>query len=380
MEGVVGNLFKTICSRGWAIPPPAEPTKSKAELEREREARVERLVKEGLLKSERIKKALLKVQREDFIPYLYRDYTYMEVPLPLPGTQATISCPHSYPLFYEPLSLGEGDRFLEVGTGSGYGAAVAREVVGPEGLVVSIEIDPVTFEFARMNLEKSGYGDVVLVQADGGLGYPGLAPYDSIAITAACAEIPPPLIHQLSNDGKLIAPVMVNGIQELVLLEKTGGGMSRRGVSEVLYVPLQGIYGWEDQNAMTNELTVPELLTSSPRITGLSWGRLEVDGQRVFKDAKVFPGGAREWDWRETGTDHVPGIQPSDVEELVDRSATMIVLSTGFDSRLRVSPETLRLLRDHSIKFYVLPSQEAVKRYNEMRGKERVAGLFHSTC
>jgi len=76
-----------------------------------------------------------------------------EVPLPLPGEHATISCPHSYPLFYEPLGLDEGHRFLEIGSGSGYGAAVAREVVGPGGLVVSIEIDPLTLEFARRNLE-----------------------------------------------------------------------------------------------------------------------------------------------------------------------------------------------------------------------------------
>jgi hypothetical protein len=74
---------------------------------------------------------------------------------------------------------------------------------------------------------------------------------------------------------------------------------------------------------------------SSPRITHLSWGRLEIDDQRSFKDAKLFPGGAREWDWRETGTHHVPGIQPADVEELVDRGATVVVLSKGVWERDR---------------------------------------------
>jgi hypothetical protein len=90
---------------GWQIPPPKTPSKSKADLARERRQKVASLVKQGLLKSERIKQALLKVPREDFIPEPYRDYAYLEVPLPLPGVAATISCPHSYPLFYEPLGL-----------------------------------------------------------------------------------------------------------------------------------------------------------------------------------------------------------------------------------------------------------------------------------
>ena len=127
------------------------------------------LVGRGYLKSKPVEEALLKVPREDFVPRHYRDYAYLEVPLPLPGEQATISCPHSYPLFYEPLGLDRGHRFLEVGLGSGYGTAVAREIVGPDGLVVSIEIDPLTFEFAKRNLENAGYDDIVLVKGDGGL-------------------------------------------------------------------------------------------------------------------------------------------------------------------------------------------------------------------
>ena len=82
----------------------------------------------------------------------------------------------------------------------------------------------------------------------------------------------------------------------------------------------------------------------SPAIAHLSWGRMEIDGYAPFKDVKVYPGGAREWDWRETGTHHVPGIQPADVQELVDNGAEVIVLSEGILNCLRVSPETLRLL------------------------------------
>ncbi len=229
--------------QGWIIPPPKEPTKSKEEFRKERIEKVRWLIRHGCLISERIRDAMLKVPREDFIPPLYRDYAYLEVPLPLPGEKATISCPHSYPLFYEPLGLDRGHKFLEVGLGSGYGTALAREIVGQEGLVVSIEIDPMTFEFARKNLENLGYRDIILVKGDGGLGYPDMSPYDRICITAACIEIPSPLIEQLRIGGKLISPVIEHGVQDLILLEKSEKGVGRKVICEVLYVPLRGKYG-----------------------------------------------------------------------------------------------------------------------------------------
>ena len=162
---------------------------------------------------------------------------------PLPGERATISCPHSYPLFYEPLGLGERDRFLEVGVGSGYGTALAREVVGREGLVVAIEIDATTLAFARERLKGAGYTDVVLVHGDGGLGYPENAPYDRICVTAACPDVPPPLIDQLATQGRLIAPVLEGARQRLTLLEKPVDRIERRLLADVLYVSLRGRYG-----------------------------------------------------------------------------------------------------------------------------------------
>ena len=112
----------------------------------------------------------------------------------------------------------------------------------------------------------------------------------------------------------------------------------------------------------------------------LAWGRIEVEGVGTFRDAKVFPNGAREWDWRETGTSHQPGIQPADVAELLDHGATTIVLSRGMLSRLDVSPKTLRLLAERGVRTHVLPTKEAVDLYNRLRDKEPVAGLFHTTC
>lgn len=120
---------------------------------------------------------------------------------------------------------------------------------------------------------------------------------------------------------------------------------------------------------------------SSPRISHLSWGRLEVEGRDgTFKDAKLFPGGAREWDWKETGTHHEPGVQPADVEELLKRGATVVVLSKGFYERLRVAPETLRMLEDEGVSVYVRETGEAVRLYDELRKTEKVGMLIHSTC
>ncbi len=120
---------------------------------------------------------------------------------------------------------------------------------------------------------------------------------------------------------------------------------------------------------------------SSPRITHISWGRIEVEGQpHAFKDAKLFPGGAREWDWNETGTRHVPGIQPADVQELLDHGARAIVLSRGMLKQLHVSPETLEELKQKGIEVHVLPTKEAVGLYNKLREQQPVGGLFHSTC
>ncbi len=229
--------------QGWIVPPPKQPTKTKEELAEERAAKVQWLVRKGYLRSARIRAALLKIPREDFIPPEYRDYAYREVPFPLPGKESTVSCPHSYPLFYEPLGLDAGHRFLEVGTGSGYGAAVAREVIGPDGLVVSVELDPATFAFAKRNLEHAGYRDIILVNADGGLGYPEMAPYDKIAVTAACVEIPPPLLDQLVIGGRAIGPVYQEGGQQLVLLERTESGVRRRDICPVAYISLRGAYG-----------------------------------------------------------------------------------------------------------------------------------------
>lgn len=121
-------------------------------------------------------------------------------------------------------------------------------------------------------------------------------------------------------------------------------------------------------------------LADSPRIASISWGRMTVDGLGTGKDFKLYPGGGRAWDWRETGTAHVPGIQPADVTELLDRGASVLVLSRGMQSRLQVQPGTLELLEERGVRAYVEDTADAVEVYNRLAATEPVGGLFHSTC
>ena len=119
----------------------------------------------------------------------------------------------------------------------------------------------------------------------------------------------------------------------------------------------------------------------SPRITNVSWGRLEVEGKaQPYKDAKLFPGGSREWNWRETNTSHRPGIQIADVQELLDHGAKVVVLSRGMAECLHVPQQTLDFLEEHQIRVHVLPTQHAVPLYNKLAQTEPVGGLFHTTC
>ena len=119
--------------------------------------------------------------------------------------------------------------------------------------------------------------------------------------------------------------------------------------------------------------------THSPPITRLTWGRLETEGGN-FKDARLYPGGAEEWDWNETGTSHNPGIQPADVERLLERGSTVVILSRGFHEHLGVAPETLRMLDEREIPAHIVQTEEAARLYEELRETEKVGALIHSTC
>jgi hypothetical protein len=118
----------------------------------------------------------------------------------------------------------------------------------------------------------------------------------------------------------------------------------------------------------------------SPKITKLSWGEVEVEGFGKFKDVKLYPGGARAWDWGETGTEHSPGVQLADVEELLDQGAEVIVLTLGVLGRLKVMAETVAEMEARGISLHIRKTNQAVEIYNQLVDDQAVGALIHSTC
>jgi len=118
----------------------------------------------------------------------------------------------------------------------------------------------------------------------------------------------------------------------------------------------------------------------APLVTGSGWGYIEIEGQHRLKDVKLYPGGFRTWDWRETGTGHSPGIQPADVKELLEHGSRKVILSRGRFGRLQVCPETLELLQKAGIEVEVLKTSDALKSYEKWREKVPVGALIHTTC
>jgi hypothetical protein len=119
-----------------------------------------------------------------------------------------------------------------------------------------------------------------------------------------------------------------------------------------------------------------------PRVVGLEWGQLRIEGRSdPCKDAKLWPGGAREWDWNETGTRHVPGVQLADVEELIEHGARAVVVGRGMHGRLEVPAETAAALERRGIELHVARTPEAVETYHELRERTPAVGaLLHTTC
>ncbi len=123
---------------------------------------------------------------------------------------------------------------------------------------------------------------------------------------------------------------------------------------------------------------------SNPRVVQIEWGRIEValpeGAARAFKDVRLYPGGAREWDWGETGMRHVPGIQVADVEDLLEKGSRTVILSRGMQLVLQVPPATVEWLEKQGVRVEVLESSLAAARYNQLREHEPVGALIHSTC
>jgi protein-L-isoaspartate(D-aspartate) O-methyltransferase len=188
-----------------------------------------------------VESAFRNIPRHEFILSSELDRAYYNEPLPIMKNQ-TISQPGVVSRMSEWLDVKDRQNILEIGTGSGWQTAILSCLVGT-GIVYSIEIHPELEKFARKNLEKFCLDNVNVILGDGSVGYPKASPYDRIIITAACMEIPLPLLDQLSDNGLIIAPVGDTS-QSLVLLKKTSKGIIEiKNESNYVFVPLLGKFG-----------------------------------------------------------------------------------------------------------------------------------------
>ena len=200
----------------------------------------QRMVQEQLMPrgihEERVLAAIAKVPREEFVPQEARAASYTDQPLPI-GYGQTISQPFVVAFMTEQLQLKRDDRVLEIGTGSGYQAAILAELTAE---VYTIEIIEPLAKNAEATLVRLGYKNVQVKAGDGYKGWPEHAPFDAVIVTCAPSHVPPPLVDQIKEGGRMIIPVGGLGEQKLYLLEKKNGQLEQRAVLPVRFVPMAG--------------------------------------------------------------------------------------------------------------------------------------------
>lgn len=217
-------------------------------MKKDRKDLVERLSDQGYIKTDRVRKAMLKVPREEFLPPESRPYAYIDQPLPI-GHGQTISAPHMVAIICEQLELTEGMKVLEIGTGYGYNAAVVAECIGPEGHLYTIERVGSLAGKAKDNLKKTGSDNVTVIIGDGTLGYSDKVPYDRIYGTASAPKVPETLKKQLKISGRLLIPVGSDDFfQELVCVVRVAEEEYKsQKLGGVRFVPMIGEHGWSER-------------------------------------------------------------------------------------------------------------------------------------
>ena len=211
-------------------------------LERDRKALFVALRKE--IGSKSVLSAIEQVPREQFVPPDAREMAYQNIPLPI-GSGQTISQPYMVARMTELLELRGNERALEVGTGSGYQAAILSLLL-PRGHLYTVERDLRLFEATRARLEEQGYHNVTAEMATNALGATDYAPFDAIIVTAACPRLPDSLVAQLAVGGRLVAPVGPRNEQDLIVAHRTDEGLSISVMGKCRFVPLLGPEGFEE--------------------------------------------------------------------------------------------------------------------------------------
>lgn len=206
---------------------------------------VDRLLRAGHIRDPRVRDAFLSVPREAFVPSDERASAYEDSPLPI-GNGQTISAPSMIAIMLEEARLQPAERVLEIGTGTGYHAALLAALVGPHH-VVSIERHAALASQARSNLAACGCGEVTVVVGDGSLGHAERAPYDCLIATAAAPRIPESWPRQLSAEGRIVAPVGSRRGQVLVVAtRRADGALQIREGTSCAFVPLVGAQAWSE--------------------------------------------------------------------------------------------------------------------------------------
>jgi protein-L-isoaspartate(D-aspartate) O-methyltransferase len=211
-----------------------------ANFEAARHEMVSRQIRHRGIQSARVLEAMSSVPRHLFVPPEHVLKAYADEPLPI-GEGQTISQPFMVAAMADALSLNGQERVLEIGAGSGYQAAVVSLLARQ---VIAIEAQSVLAASARERLLRLGYQNVRIEVGDGSLGWPLEAPFEAILVTAAAPAVPPPLVEQLAEGGRLVIPVGTHNKQELVRLVKRGGRAFQESLFACRFVPLLGRYGW----------------------------------------------------------------------------------------------------------------------------------------
>lgn len=198
--------------------------------------------KSKLITDKKIITAFKKIPRENFLPEDLKKQAYDDYPLPI-GYNQTVSQPTTIIIMLQALELKKTDKVLEVGTGSGYNAALISHIL-KQGKLYTTEIIPELAEFAKLNLEKLKIKNVEVIKTDGSKGHKEKSPYDKIIVTAACPKIPNILIKQLKIDGILIAPIGPLYNQQMLKIIKRPNKLEIKNLGNFIFVPMQGEYGY----------------------------------------------------------------------------------------------------------------------------------------
>jgi len=214
------------------------------DLDSENESLISYIKEIGYLKSKQIEEALRKAPRYMFVPEGIKNLACRDTPLSI-GYNQTISQPSTVVLMTAALDVRKDQKILEIGTGSGWQAAILSHLVGEKGFVYSIETVGELAEFARKNIKNMKIKNIEIFVKDGSTGLEDKAPFDRIIITAAAPDIPEPLLKQLKIDGIMVVPIGNLFLQEMYIVKKLKDKIEKKSIGNFMFVPLKGKYGFK---------------------------------------------------------------------------------------------------------------------------------------